>query len=100
MIYDYFRVIGAHDTVLDYAELFSVTLDDDNIQDAMKFYCLCHRFHPMIFWKVCTNSGYVGLRNSKSYWNCTTWEDVKCGVPSAVVVHPMGQTTAEDTESR
>ena len=32
MIYDYFRVTGAHDTVLDYADLFSVTLHDDNIQ--------------------------------------------------------------------
>ena len=30
MIYDYFRVAGAHDTVLDYADLFSVTLRDDN----------------------------------------------------------------------
>ena len=26
MIYDYFRVIGAHNTVLDYADLFSVNL--------------------------------------------------------------------------
>ena len=25
VIYDHFRVIGAHDTVLDYADLFSVT---------------------------------------------------------------------------
>ena len=33
MIYYYFRVIGAHDTVLDYADLFSVTLHDDNIQE-------------------------------------------------------------------
>ena len=33
MIYDYFRVTGAHDTVLDYADLFSVPLHDDNIQD-------------------------------------------------------------------
>ena len=31
--YDYFRVTGAHDTVLDYADLFSVTLRDDNIQE-------------------------------------------------------------------
>ena len=30
MIYDYFRVSGAHDTVLDYADFFSVTLHDDN----------------------------------------------------------------------
>ena len=33
MIYDHFRVTGAHDTVLDYADLFSVTVHDDNIQE-------------------------------------------------------------------
>ena len=33
MIYDYFRVTGAHDAVLVYADLFSVTLHDDNIQE-------------------------------------------------------------------
>ena len=33
MIYDYFRVTGAHDTVLDYADLFSATLHEDNIQE-------------------------------------------------------------------
>ena len=34
MIYDYFRVAGAHDdTVLDYADLFSNTLRDDNVQN-------------------------------------------------------------------
>ena len=33
MIYDYSRVTGAHDTVLDYADLFSVTLRNDNIQE-------------------------------------------------------------------
>ena len=33
MIYDYFRVTGAHDTVSDCADLFSVTLHDDNIQE-------------------------------------------------------------------
>ena len=33
MICDYFRVTGAHDTVLDYADLFSVTLRDDNVQE-------------------------------------------------------------------
>ena len=31
MIYDYFRVTGAHDTVLDFTDLFSVTLRDDNV---------------------------------------------------------------------
>ena len=33
MIHDYFRVTGAHDAVLDYADLFSVALRDDNIQE-------------------------------------------------------------------
>ena len=33
MIYDYFRVTGAHDTILDYAGLFSVTLRADNVQE-------------------------------------------------------------------
>ena len=32
MIYDYFPVTRAHDTVSDYADVFSVNLDDDNIQ--------------------------------------------------------------------
>ena len=31
MIYDYFRVTGAHDTVLDYADLFSVDLRNDDV---------------------------------------------------------------------
>ena len=33
MIYDCFRVAGAHDTVLDYANLFSITLRDGNVQE-------------------------------------------------------------------
>ena len=33
MIYGYFRVTGVHDTVLDYAELFSITLRNDDVQD-------------------------------------------------------------------
>ena len=32
MIYDCFRVTGAQDTVLDYADLFSITLRNDNVQ--------------------------------------------------------------------
>ena len=33
MIYDYFRVTGAHDTEKHHTDLFSVTLHDDNIQE-------------------------------------------------------------------
>ena len=71
MIYDYFRVTGARDTELDYADLFSVTLHDDmfrnSIQDGMKVYYLCQRFRPMISWRVCPNWEYVSLSTSKLY---------------------------------
>ena len=33
VVYDYFRITGAHDTALHYAYLFSVTLHDDNVQE-------------------------------------------------------------------
>ena len=33
MMYDYFRVTGAHDTVLDYADFFSITLRNDDVQE-------------------------------------------------------------------
>ena len=33
MIYDYFRVTGAQDTVLHYADLFSVTLRKNDVQE-------------------------------------------------------------------
>ena len=33
MIYDYFWCTGAHDTVLDYADLFTITLRSDDVQE-------------------------------------------------------------------
>ena len=33
MIYEYFRVTGAREAVLDYSDLFSITLHGDDIQD-------------------------------------------------------------------
>ena len=33
MIYDYFRITGAHDTFLDYADLFTITLRNDYVQE-------------------------------------------------------------------
>ena len=52
MIDDYFRVIGAHDTVLDYVDLFSITLRNDN--GMISYYNLWRRFRQVMFWKVCT----------------------------------------------
>ena len=43
LIYEYFRVTGANDSVENYADLFTVALRNENIQDSiqnvMKFYC-------------------------------------------------------------
>ena len=33
IIYDYFRFTGAHDTVLDYADFFSITFRNDDVQE-------------------------------------------------------------------
>ena len=33
MSYDYFRITGAHDAVLDYADLFTITLRNDDVQE-------------------------------------------------------------------
>ena len=33
MIYEYFRVTGAQEAVLDYSDLFRITLHGDDVQD-------------------------------------------------------------------
>ena len=59
MIYDYFRVTGAHDTLLDYAEFsllfFMMRIFRNSTQDGTNFHCICERFHPMMSCKVCRN---------------------------------------------
>ena len=37
MRYDYFRFTGAHDAVLDFADLFSITLRNDNVPASRKW---------------------------------------------------------------
>ena len=58
MIYDNFPLTGALDTVLNYADLFSVTLNDDNVQEYDTRWdeiLPCQKHHPMMSRKVCTN---------------------------------------------
>ena len=57
MIYDYFRVVGAHDTVMDFADcslsLFIMIMFrkfDTRLDEV-----LCGRCHLMMSWKVFTN---------------------------------------------
>ena len=79
MIYDHFRVTGAHDEVLVYVVLFSLTLRNDNVQDFDTWWdeILWPRSHRMMFRKVCTNWEYASLINSKPHWNCLTWKFIK-----------------------
>ena len=40
MIYDYFQVTGAHNTVLDYADIFTITLRNDHHVQEFDTRCL------------------------------------------------------------
>ena len=59
MIYEYIRVTGAHEPVLDYSDLFRITLHGDNIQDSdtrwdQALCCLQVKCPSKMSWKVCT----------------------------------------------
>ena len=81
MICDYFPITGAHDTVLDYADLFSVTSREENVQEFDTRWdetLLSMSKIPLDdVVKVCTNWEYVSLINSKPYCICTTWRLIK-----------------------
>ena len=78
MIYDYFRVTGAHDTVLNYADLFSVMLHDDNIQEFDtrwdEVLLSMSKIPSGDILEGSTNCEYVSMCNSKPYWDYTTLE--------------------------
>ena len=81
MIYHYFRVTRAHDTVLDYTDLFSVNLHNDNIQDfdtTSDEVLLSMSKIPSD--DVLESLYKLRIRESaqqKPYWNCTTWRFIR-----------------------
>ena len=79
MICDDFQVTGAHETVIDCADPFTITLRNDGnlIRYWTKFYHRWQESHLMTSWKACTNWEYVSLINPKPYWNCMTLKFVK-----------------------
>ena len=72
MIYEHFRVAEAHQAVLDYSDLFSITLHGDDIQDfdtrCDQVYYQQVRFPMTRVWKVRPRCEYESLINSKQYW--------------------------------
>ena len=81
MIYDYFRVIGAHDAVLDYADFFSVTLRNDSVQEFDTRWDEVLLSMSKIPSDDILESLYkLRIRESdqlKPYWNCTTWRLIR-----------------------
>ena len=57
-IYEYFRVTGAHEAVLDFSDLVNL------IPDGTRLYHLRKNCPTVVFWKVCTRCVYESLSNS------------------------------------
>ena len=82
MIYDYFRVTGAHDTVLDCADFFSITLGNDNVQEFDtrwdEILLSMTRIPPD---DILESLHKWRIRESQQlktpYWNCLTWRFIK-----------------------
>ena len=59
LIYEYFWVTGANDSVENYADLFTVVLRNDDIQEFDSkwdgIFCPWRKSHMMKSWKDCTN---------------------------------------------
>ena len=59
LIYDYFRVTGAHDSVENYADLFTFSLRNDDIQEFDSKWdgilLSMTKIHLVTSWKDCTN---------------------------------------------
>ena len=59
LIYEYFRVTGANDSVENFSDLFAISLRNDDIQDFVskrdRIYCQWRKSHLMTSWKDCSN---------------------------------------------
>ena len=73
LIYDYFRVTGAHDSVENYADLFTIGLRNDDIQefDSKWDGFIVYDENPTDdILEGLYKLRYESLRNSRPYWNC------------------------------
>ena len=59
LVYEYFRVTGANDSVENFTDLFTISLRNDDIrnstQSGTEFYCPWRKSHLTTSWKHCTN---------------------------------------------
>ena len=82
LIYDCFRVTGAHDSVENYADLFTISLRNDDIQD------FDSQWDGILLsmTKIPPDDileGLVQIKNTRvretlgPYWNCMTWRFIR-----------------------
>ena len=81
MIYDYFRATGVHDTVLDYADLFTITLRNDNVQEfdtrLDKILLIVTKIPPDDVLESLYKFRKRDSDQLKPYWNCMTWKFIR-----------------------
>ena len=72
MIYDHFRSTGSYDKIKGLSGLFSIRLENDDIQDfglRWSYVRVIHRRTKL--WKVCICQNCRILHKSKRLWHCT-----------------------------
>ena len=56
---------------------FEMMIFRNSIRNVTKFFNPRGKSYLMTSWKDCTIKEYESLRNSRSYWNCTTWRFIR-----------------------
>ena len=81
LIYEYFRVTGANDSVENYADLFTTVLRNDDIQEFDSKWdgilLSMTKIPSDDIMEDCTNWEYESLRNLRPYWNRTVWRFIR-----------------------
>ena len=81
LIYEYFRVTGANDSVENYADLFTIVLRNDDIQEFDSKW----DENSLRTTQIPSDDILEGLyklriresENSRPYWNCVTWRFIR-----------------------
>ena len=81
LIFDYSRVTGVHDSVENYADLFTIVLRNDDIQEFDSKWdgiFVVHNENPT-WWYLgrIVQIKKTSLRNLRPYWNCMTWKFIR-----------------------
>ena len=82
LICDYSRVTGIHDSVENYAELFTVSLRNDDVQEFDPKWdgiILSMTKIPLDDIVDGLNKNYESLKNSRPHWNCMTCNQKQLG---------------------